>query len=92
MAMSSDARFAAVLGEDFAQIAGVSAEYDEAADRFTSMEVELLQDLSSLSEEETVNLLRRAGSAIERNCTISHSISEPLPHTLHIASEEVRES
>ena len=91
-AMSSDARFAAVLGEDFAQIAGVSAEYDEAADRFTSMEVELLQDLSSLSEEETANLLRRAGSAIERNCTISHSISEPLPHTLHIASEEVRES
>lgn len=89
-AMSSDARFAAVLGDDFAQISGVSAEYDEAEDRFTSMEIELLQDLSALSEEETASLLRRAEAAIERHCTIAHTISHPVPHTLHIASEQVR--
>lgn len=88
--MSSDARFAAVLGDDFAQISGVSAEYDEAEDRFTSMEIELLQDLSALSEEETASLLRRAEAAIERHCTIAHTISHPVPHTLHIASERVR--
>ena len=79
-AMSSDARFAA----------GVSAEYDEAEDRFTSMEIELLQDLSALSEEEVASLLRRAEAAIERRCTIAHTVSHPLPHTLHIASEQVR--
>lgn len=91
-AMSSDARFAAVLGEDFAQLAGVSAEYDEAADRFTSMAIELIQDMSALSEDEKATLVRRAQGAIERYCTIGHTVSQPLPHTLHITSEEVRES
>ena len=90
-AMSSDKRMADRLGEDFEQFIGVSAGYDEAEDRFTSFEVELVQDLSGLSEQETADLLRRANGAIERNCTIGHTFAHAVPYTKTFTSEEVGE-
>ena len=58
-AMSSDARMAARLGDDFEQFVGVSADYDQDNDRFTHVDVELVQDMSALSEEEIEDLKRR---------------------------------
>ena len=57
-AMSSDARMAARLGEDFEQFVGVSGDYDQQNDRFTHVDVELVQDMSALSDEEIADLLR----------------------------------
>ncbi len=88
-AMSSDARFAGALGDDFSQIAGVSAVYREDSDLFESMQVELVQDLSSLSADERADLERRARAAIDRRCTIGHTISRPVPYTLDVTSEAV---
>ena len=83
-AMSSDARLASRLGDDFEQFVGVSADYDQDHDRFTHVDVELVQDLSALSDEEIADLERRANAAIDRNCTIAHSVVDqalPASHT-----------
>lgn len=86
-ATSSDARFATVLGDDYRSTVGVSSQYDEENDRFTHMDVEIVTDLSGLSEEENAQLQRRAKAAIERKCTISHTLDEGITHSLSITSE-----
>ncbi len=86
-AMSSDRRLITALGEDFAQVIGVSGAYDEAADRFDSFQVELVQDLSGLAEEERAALEHRAESAIERNCTIGHTLTRGVTYTHTFTSE-----
>ena len=79
-AMSSDARLAARLGDD----------YDQAGDRFTHVDVELVQDMSALSEDEIADLLRRAESAIGRNCTIEHSVvDQALPASRTWTNERI---
>lgn len=88
--MSSDARLAARLGDDFEQFVGVSADYDQAGDRFTHVDVELVQDMSALSEDEIADLLRRAESAIGRNCTIEHSVvDQALPASRTWTNERI---
>ena len=78
------------LGDDFAQFVGVSADYDEDADRFTHVEVELVQDLSALDEQEQADLIRRADAAIKRNCTIEHSVVDrALPSHHAFTSERI---
>ncbi|WP_026459565.1 OsmC family protein [Schaalia vaccimaxillae] len=91
-AMSSDKRMTDRLGEDFEQFIGVAAEYNEEEDRFTSFEVEMVQDLSGLSEQEVKDLIRRAEGAIDRNCTIGHTIAHEVPYSKTFTSEEVGEA
>ncbi|MDO5722721.1 MAG: OsmC family protein [Actinomycetaceae bacterium] len=86
-ATSSDARFAAALGEDYRSTVGVSSKYDKENDRFTHFDVEIVADLSGLSEDEQSQLRRRAEGAIDRNCTISHTLDEGVTHGLQISSE-----
>lgn len=86
-ATSSDSRFAAVLGDDYQSTIGVSAEWDEETDRFTHMDIEIVTDLSGLSDEELATLERRVRAAIERRCTISHTLNQGMTDTLTITSE-----
>ncbi len=86
-AMSSDHRLEFKLGEDFRQVIGVSGEYDGDADRYDSFEVELIQDLSSLSDDERQKLMRRAEAAIDRSCTIGHTITRGVTYTRSFRSE-----
>jgi uncharacterized OsmC-like protein len=88
-AMSSDARLQRALGEDFQQLIGVSGVYDEDADRYDSFQVELVQDLTGLSAEEHDALLRRAEAAIDRSCTVGHTITRGVTYTRTFTSEPV---
>lgn len=90
-AMSSDSRMAAVLGDDFAQITTVDGDYNEADDVFESFSMELIQDLSALSDTEQADLLRRAEAAIARYCTIGHTLDRATPYTRVFSSEPVAE-
>lgn len=90
-AMSSDSRMAAALGEDFAQITTVDGEYNEADDVFESFSMELIQDMSALTEEQQADLLRRAEAAIARFCTIGHTLDRATPYTRVFSSEQVRD-
>lgn len=88
-AMSSDRRFLGTLGEEFAQDIGVSGEFDEDNDRYTSFQVELVQDLSGLDDEQRKRLERRVKGAIDRNCTIGHTLSIVTPFEVTLTSEPV---
>lgn len=88
-AMSSDRRLADRLGDNFEQVIGVSGEYLKDEDRFASFAIELIQDLSALDEEERAKLLRRAEGAIERNCTIAHTLAQPVSYTKTFTDEPV---
>lgn len=90
-AMSSDSRMAAVLGDDFAQVTTVDGDYNETEDVFESFSMELIQDLSALSDEEQADLLRRAEAAIARYCTIGHTLDRATPYTRVFSSEAVSE-
>lgn len=86
-ATSSGARFAAVLGDDYQSTIGVSGDYDKETDRFTHMDIEIVTDLSGLSTEELEALERRVRAAIERRCTISHTLNNGMTDNLVITSE-----
>lgn len=91
-AMSSDKRLIDRLGEDFAQLIGVTGEYIEEDDRYASFEVELIQDLSGVEEEERAKLIRRAEGAIERNCTIGHTLTRGASFTESFTDEPADEA
>lgn len=86
-AMSSDARFVSALGPEFKLDALVQATYDEKEDRFNDFLVQLVTDLSQLSTEEQLKLNERAQGAIERLCTVGHTLERdphpPVTVTLH---------
>ena len=52
------------------------------------MDVELVQDMSALSDEEIADLERRANAAIERNCTIAHSVVDQALPASHAWTNE----
>ncbi|WRS29247.1 OsmC family peroxiredoxin [Actinomycetaceae bacterium MB13-C1-2] len=85
--LSSDARFARALGEDFELTGTVSAEYLESEDRFTEFFVELAPVLGDMYPEDRDRLLRRASGAIDRYCTISHTVTKSAPTSLTIDGE-----
>ena len=89
--MSSDKRLTDRLGEDFEQVVAVSAQYLEGEDRFTHFDVELIQDLSSVDEEEREKMIRRASGGIERNCTIGHTVTKGATYEKTFTNESLSE-
>ncbi len=82
--LSSDARFARALGDDFSMKATVQSQYLESEDRFTEFFVRLFPDLGDMSDEDRQRLFRRASGAIDRYCTISHTVEKSAPTSLEI--------
>lgn len=91
-AMSSDRRLADRLGEDFAQLIGVAGEYVEGEDRYASFDVELIQDLSPVDAQERAAMIRRAEGAIDRNCTIGHTLVAGATYRKMFTDEPVDEA
>ena len=77
--LSGEARFDAALGEVTPLSGTIDATYDQAENRFTDFLVKIGADLSSLDEAETKMLLTRAKKAIDRRCTISHTVAQGAP-------------
>ncbi len=88
-ALSSDSRLANTLGDDYALEGSVTASYLKEEDRFTQFFVDMQADLDHLDAQERAQLLRRAHRAIERNCTISHTVKESATTTVAIDGEEL---
>lgn len=75
-ALSSEARFVRALGDDVDITGRITSDYRKDEDRFTSFEVELSADLSGLYPKDREQLLERAARAVERYCTISHTVEQ----------------
>lgn len=86
--LSSDKRLADVLGEDFSMGAGIVGYYDQDQDRYESFETELLPDFSAIDPEVAQTAIRRALGAIDRQCTIGHTLEQAVPHPVKIETEK----
>ncbi|MDO5035119.1 MAG: OsmC family protein [Actinomycetaceae bacterium] len=86
-ATSSDSRFAAALGEDYESTIGVEGKYDKAEDRYTHMIIEIITDMSGLSDEERAKLETRARRAIDQRCTVGHTLNAGMTNEVVITSE-----
>lgn len=86
-ATSSDATLAHALGEDYRAMLGVSAEYSKEEDRFISMEVELVADMSAFEPAARERLQERTAAAIGKRCTVGHTLSQATPNSVTITCE-----
>lgn len=86
-ATSADSRYAAALGDDASVTVGVEAEYDGDSNSFTNMVIEIVTDMSGLSAEEREKLEDRVRRAIEKRCTVGHTLNAGMPTQVVLTSE-----
>ncbi|GAA4416404.1 OsmC family protein [Georgenia halophila] len=88
--LSADHRLAHALGDDFAAVVGVSAEKNAEDNRYGSITAEIVTDLSRLDEETMAKTVERADAAIERQCTVSRTLTAGAGNTVFFTNEAVR--
>ena len=86
-AMSSDARLASLLGDDFSLEGSIVADYNEAEERYVRFGVKLVPDFEDANQDDVAKTTRRALAAIERQCTIGRTLDHVVPHTTSIEVE-----
>lgn len=86
-ATSADSRYASALGDDFNAVVGVEAEWEKETNRYVNMVVEIVTDLSDLSDDEREKLEARVLRAIDRQCTVAHTLNAGMPNDLVLTSE-----
>lgn len=77
--LSADNVIARRLGEDAPVEVLVDADKDEEADRLTKIRMSFDVDLSSLTPAERTVLATLAERAVERTCTVSHTVEPGTP-------------
>ena len=77
--LSSDARFAHALGDDYALTGTVDASFSKEDDRFTDFTVELFPELGDMSPEDREQLMHRVAGAVRHFCTITHTLTPGAP-------------
>lgn len=87
--LSGEARFTAKLGEDTLLEGDISAEYVQTDNRFSEFTVNIQSEMDELPEEQRSALIKRVEKAIERNCTISHTVSRGAPTHLNFLGDAV---
>ena len=85
--LSADHTLASKLGQDFNATVVVTSEKHETEERYTRLESQIITDLSNLTENELEKLLERVKVAIDKNCTIGHTLEHPLPYKYSIEDE-----
>lgn len=83
-ALSADHVISRRLGEDAAIDVEVTAEKDDAADRYTSIATKFDLDMSALSQADQDTLVKLVAKAVERTCTVSHTVEPGVPVTLTV--------
>ncbi|MPV38499.1 OsmC family protein [Georgenia subflava] len=85
--LSADHRLAHALGEDFTAVAGVSNDKNRDENRYNSLTVEIVTDLSGLDDATRAKTLERAELAIEKQCTVGRTLAAGAPHTILFTDE-----
>lgn len=84
---SADHVFTAALGKDFEAAVGVTADKDNRRDSYSHLTVEMVADLSSLSGEQLAQLRQKSQEAIDKYCTVGHTIDDGASYDFHLVSE-----
>ncbi|MDO5701163.1 MAG: OsmC family protein [Bowdeniella nasicola] len=90
-AMSADARVMHALGEQGEPEWWLRACYARDEDAYTAFDVVCEADMSHLSDEEVAKTTQRVGAAIERSCTIGHTLKTNPTTTVRIGGRLVEE-
>ncbi|WP_067778427.1 OsmC family protein [Actinomyces vulturis] len=85
--LSADHRLAKALGEDFDAIVGCTTVKNDEEERYDSFTVELCADYSSLTEEEREKLTERAQAAVDRHCTVGHTLSHGAQYVMKMMDD-----
>ena len=84
---SADHVFSATLGKDFAAAVGVAADKDDRRDSYSHLTVEMVANLSSLSEEQVAQLRKKSQEAIDKYCTVGHTLDDGASYDFDLVSE-----
>ncbi len=86
--LSADHRLAKALGEDFdANVICATVKNDEE-ERYSDMDVQLVTDLTGLTSEQVETLSRRMAAAIDRSCTVGHTLEAGARLRLHLLADD----
>ena len=86
--LSADHRLAKALGEDFeANVICATLKNDEE-ERYSDMDVQIVTDLSGLTPEQLSTLTERVERAIERGCTVGHTLEKGADLRLHLLDDQ----
>src|SRR5690625_163855 len=86
-ALSADHVLRSRLGEDFPALVGVSSTGVEGENRYGSLDVELVLDMSELEEDRRAKLPERVARTAERQCTVGRTLKAGADYELTISDE-----
>ncbi|QPL06042.1 MULTISPECIES: OsmC family protein [Actinomyces] len=85
--LSADHRLAKALGEDFeANVICATLKHEEE-ERYQAMDVQIVTDLSALTGDQLATLSQRVDAAIERSCTVGHTLTKGAEVRLHLLND-----
>lgn len=85
--LSADHRLARVLGADFdANVVCTSVKH-ETEERYASFAVEIVTELSGLDQEQLRQLAGHVEGAIDRRCTVGHTLEHSTPFTFALLDD-----
>lgn len=86
--LSADHRLAKALGEDFDANVVVATAKNEEEERYSDFDVQIVADFASLTPDQRATLTARVERAIERGCTVGHTIEKGAGIRLHLLDDE----
>ncbi|QPK94579.1 OsmC family protein [Actinomyces sp. zg-332] len=86
-ALSADHTLSSKLGADFEATVTVNSEKHESEERYTHISSQIITDLTALDENELTKLLERVASAIDKNCTVGHSLKNGVDYEYTLENE-----
>lgn len=85
--LSADHRLAKALGEDFDATVVCASLKNEPEERYSDLDVQIITDLSCLTPDQLATLAERVDGAIERGCTVGHTLSHGAAIRLHLLND-----
>lgn len=88
-ALSADSTLAHRLGDDVAISADVESTFDDTRNAFSAIAVRIVASMSELDPEQREDLLARVNRAIDRYCTVAHTVVDgPLDYRLEVVGDD----
>jgi len=84
--LSADHTLAGRLGEEFSARVDISVVKNHVADRYDRLSADILVDMAALEPERRAALIERGERAIDRLCTVGHTLGHGARHDVRIRS------
>ena len=86
--LSADHRLAKALGEDFDANVICATLRNEEEERYSDFDVQIVADFAALSPDQLAVLTERVRRAIDRGCTVGHTLDKGAALRLHLLDDE----